>query len=153
MEQEAIVARIEGDHAYIEVGSAQGCGRCHEAGGCQSGVLGRIFRQTPRQFRIRNTIHAAPGERVIVQVADGTMLRAALVVYLLPVLLLVAGAFAGMALGGTANADGGTLVGALVGIAAAGGIGFLVHKRPAGQAMQPVLLRRSSGICLKEASL
>ena len=43
MEQEAIVTRVEGEHAYIEVGGASsGCGRCHEAGGCQSNILGKL---------------------------------------------------------------------------------------------------------------
>jgi sigma-E factor negative regulatory protein RseC len=152
MEQEAIVARIEGDQAYVEVaGAGSGCGRCHEAGGCQSGVLGQIFRRAPRQFRMGNSIGAAPGERVVVMVADGAMLRAALLTYLVPVVLLIIGAFAGTILGGAASADAGALLGALLGLAVAVAAGHVIHKGPAGEAMRPILLRKSSGICIKEA--
>lgn len=152
MEQEAIVARIEGDQAYVEVaGAGSGCGRCHEAGGCQSGVLGQIFRQAPRQFRMANSIGAAPGERVVVMVADGAMLRAALLTYLVPVVLLIIGAFAGTLLGGAASADAGALLGGMLGLAVAVAAGHVIHKGPAGEAMRPILLRKSSGICIKEA--
>ena len=50
MDQEAIVARVEGDHAYVEVGGTGGggCGRCHETGGCQSGGLGQLFNSALR---------------------------------------------------------------------------------------------------------
>ena len=78
MDQEAIVARVEGDHAYVELGGAgAGCGRCHETGGCQSSILGQLFRAKPRQYRIANPIGAVPGDPVIVRVASGSTLRAA----------------------------------------------------------------------------
>ncbi|MDR2239485.1 MAG: SoxR reducing system RseC family protein [Zoogloeaceae bacterium] len=115
MEQEAIVARVEGGHACVEIGSGGGCGHCHEAGGCQSGILGRIFRNKPRQFRLPNHIGAMPGERVIVRVDEGATLRAALLTYLLPALCLLLGAAAGAALNG--GGDAGAALGALAGFA------------------------------------
>lgn len=152
MKQEAIVARIEGDQAYVEVaGAGQGCGRCHEAGGCQSGILSQMFRQAPRQFRIHNTIGAAPGEHVVVCVAEGATLRAALLAYLVPVLLLIAGAFAGTIFGGAENADAGALLGSLFGLALAGAAGYVIRRGPSGQAMQPILVSKSASVCFKEA--
>lgn len=152
MEQEAIVARIEGDQAYVEVaGAGSGCGRCHEDGGCQSGVLGQIFRHGPRQFRIANTIGAVPGEHVVIFAADGAMLRATLVAYLVPVALIIVGAFGGTAFVDAASADAGALLGALLGLAMAAMAAYVIHKRPAWQAMRPILLRKSSGICIKES--
>lgn len=151
MEQEAIVVRIEGDQAYVElVGTGQGCGHCHEEGGCQSGILSQIFRQAPRQFRIHNAIGAVTGERVVVLVADGATLRAALLAYLVPALLLIVGALAGTILGGTANSDAGTLLGALFGLALAGIAGYTVRRGASGQAILPALVRKNSSVCFKE---
>ena len=97
MESTAIVTRIEGQHAMVEVSPvAAGCGRCHEAGGCGSGMLNKSLR--PQQlsiYRLPNLVGAAVGDRVIISVPEGSVLRAALLAYLLPVLLLIAGAAVG----------------------------------------------------------
>lgn len=95
MESSAIVTRIEGQFALVEVSSvASGCGRCHEAGGCGSGLLNKSLR--PRcNYRLPNLISAAVGDRVILSVPEGAVLRAALLAYLLPILLLIAGAAVG----------------------------------------------------------
>lgn len=151
MDQEAIVARIEGDHAYVEVGGA-GCGRCHETGGCQSGILGQLFSSKPRQFRIANRIGAAPGDRVVVRVAEGATLRAALLTYVLPVLSLLLGAVAGTALGEAGNNGAYAALGALAGLATGVLAGLTLHRARIGEIAEPVLIRRSSSLCLsKEA--
>lgn len=154
MDQEAIVARVEGDHAYVEVGgTGAGCGRCHEAGGCQSGILGQLFRSRPRQYRIANPIGAVPGEWVIVRVADGATLRAVLLTYALPVLFLLLGAAAGSVLGGEgANNDFTTALGALLGLAVGSLSGLCLRRVSAGTVEIPILVRRySPQSILKEA--
>lgn len=153
MDQDAVVARVEGDHAYIEVGGAgAGCGRCHEAGGCQNSILGQLFSNKPRQFRIANRIGAVPGDHVVVRVSEGATLRAALLTYLLPVLLLLFGAGAGAALGEAASSDAATALGALAGLAIGVLSGLTLRKARFGKIAEPVLIRRSSSLCLsKEA--
>lgn len=149
MDQEAIVARIEGDHAYVEVGSS-GCGRCHETGGCQSGILGQLFSGKPRQFRIANRIGAVPGDRVVVSVAGGATLHATLLIYILPVLFLLLGAVAGTTLG--ENSDAAAALGALAGLAIGVLAGLTLRQARIGRIAEPVLIRRSSSLCLsKEA--
>jgi sigma-E factor negative regulatory protein RseC len=153
MEQEAIVTAVDHGLASVEVvGSGSGCGRCHEAGGCQSGMLGRMFRQAPRQFRIANSIAAAPGERVVVRIADAAVLRAALVTYFLPALLIVAGAFAGTAIGDTGNSDSAALTGAFLGLCAALATGYWLRRGLPEEAMRPILVRKSKAICYKESA-
>ena len=153
MDQEAIVARVEGDQAYVEVGDASaGCGRCHEAGGCQSSILGQLFRTKPRQYRIANPIGAVPGDRVIVRVANGSTLRAALLIYALPVLFLILGAVAGTAFGGDGNSDSAAALGALLGLAIGILSGLIVRRGPVGKVEEPILIRRNSTYCIsKEA--
>jgi sigma-E factor negative regulatory protein RseC len=138
MDQEAIVARVEGDHAYVEVGGTGGggCGRCHETGGCQSGVLGQLFNSKPRQFCIANRIGAIPGERVVVALADGATLRAALLTYALPVLSILLGA-------ATASTAMGALAGLAIGVLA----GLTLRRTRIGKIVEPVIIRRSSSFC------
>lgn len=143
MEQEAVVASVAGKHAYLELGGG-GCAHCHQAGGCQSGVLGRMFRAGPRQFRIPNSIGAAPGDHVIVRVAKGATLRAALVAYVLPVLLLLFGAIAGNAIGDTGGGDVATAIGALSGFALGVLSGLTLRKTSIVRIESPTLLRSDS---------
>lgn len=143
MDQEAIVARLDGDHAYVEVGGA-GCGRCHETGGCQSGMLGQLFRTRPRLFRLANSIGAVPGDPVVVRVAEGAALRAALLIYALPVAFLLLGAVAGTALGDAANNDAAAAIGALSGFVVGVLSGLTLRKVSISRIAQPVLLRPNS---------
>ncbi len=149
MDQEAIVARVEGNQAYVEVGGAgAGCGRCHETGGCQSSILGQMFRTRPRQYRIANPIGAAPGDPVIVRVASGSTLRAALLIYALPVLGLLLGAVAGTALGGDGDGDAMAALGALLGLVVGILSGFILRVRQVGKVQDPILVRRNSSYCI-----
>lgn len=153
MDQEAIVARVEGDQAYVEVGGAgAGCGRCHEAGGCQSGILGQLFRSKPQQFRLANPIGAVPGERVVVRVADGATLRAALLAYAMPVLFLLAGTISGAAWAeaGAGSGDAAAALGGLVGFAIGVLTGLTLRKARIGKVAEPILVRRSTSICLSK---
>ncbi len=143
MEREAVVARIEGNQAYVELlGEASGCGRCHETGGCQSGILGQLFCARPRQFCMDNPIAAAPGEHVIVRVEEGAALRAALLVYVLPLALLLLGALAGATLGEGGSRDAATAMGALAGLIAGVLAGLTFRKTRFARIAQPVLIRR-----------
>lgn len=143
MEQEAVIARVAGKHAFLEVGGG-GCGQCHETGGCQSGVLGRLFGGKPRQFRILNSIGAVPGDHVIVRVAEGATLLAALLAYVLPVLSLLVGAIAGNAIGDGGNGDVATALGALSGFAVGVLSGLTLRKTGIGRIEGPALVRRIS---------
>lgn len=147
MEQEAIVASVEGDHAYVEVGSTgAGCGRCHEKGGCQGSILGQLFRSRPRLFRIANPIGAAPGDHVIVRVAEGATLHAALLIYVLPLMCLLLGAIVGTVLAGAgkSNSDAAAALGALAGFALGVLSGLTLRRAPMGNVAKPVLLRHRS---------
>ena len=121
MESKAIVSRIEGQFAVVEVMPAgSGCGRCHEAGGCGSNLLNQSLRPKKLNFyRLPNRIGAKVGDCVVVAVPEGAVLRAAALAYLLPVLFLIVGAAIGTAL---SDHDVSALAGAGAGLA----LGLLV---------------------------
>ena len=117
---EARVVAAEGREVWVEVpGRAPICGSCATADACQTGLLG--MEAGPRRYRLENRIGARVGDRVQLTVADGTVWRASLLSYVLPLLLAIGGA----AIGQFAAGDAGALLGTLAGL----GCGLVLLRR------------------------
>ena len=86
MTQIATVERIlDADHAEISVPRKSACGHdCEECAGC--GVSGASV-----YARASNPIGAQPGQKVVVESSTKKMLRIVVLVYLIPVVLFLAG--------------------------------------------------------------
>ena len=86
MTQIATVERIlDADYAEISVPRKSACGHdCEECAGC--GVTGAAVRA-----KASNPIGARPGQKVVVQSDTQKMLRIVALVYLIPVVLFLAG--------------------------------------------------------------
>ncbi len=110
---EARVISLDGELAAIEVAALpSACGKCGERGGCGKPEAG------PRRYVVRNAIGACPGDRVMVAVPDGAVLKAAALSYLMPLLLVIGGAAAATAwLGEGLPAVAGAALGLLAGLA------------------------------------
>lgn len=107
---DAVVVDVSGSEVWVEVPArASACGNCKTADVCQGGLLG--LSAGPRRYRLDNLIGARVGDRVSLTVADGTLWRAALASYLLPVLLAIGGAVIGQSVAGDVWAVMGTLIG------------------------------------------
>jgi sigma-E factor negative regulatory protein RseC len=109
---DAVVSTLEGDLAVLDVKPMTGCGRCLEPGGCGGGLS--IGSTCVRQYRVVNGIGAKPGDRVVVRIADGVILRAAWQAYGVPGLLAILGAALGY---GLAGGEGAAVIGAACGLA------------------------------------
>ncbi|GAB4278317.1 MAG: hypothetical protein Kow0092_34120 [Deferrisomatales bacterium] len=94
IEEQGVVVRAGAGKALVRTersGACEGCaarGACAHLGGSREA---QVWADDPLGVR--------PGERVVIAVPEGTVLRAGFLVYLLPVAALVAGAVAGNALG------------------------------------------------------
>lgn len=107
---DAVVVETAGTDAWVEVsGRAPTCGNCKGTDACQGSLLG--LNAGPRRYLLENRIGARVGDRVQLSVADGTVWRATLASYVLPLLLAIAGAVIGQSLSGDAWAATGTLAG------------------------------------------
>lgn len=115
---EACVVAVTSDNkVWVEVPARlAACDHCPNPIGCQTGLLGQTNQ--PRRYLMRNTLDLRVGDQVSLAVAEGTIFRAALASYGIPLLLALSGAIAGQWLAG----DGIAALGALVGLA----IGFLL---------------------------
>ncbi len=125
LETRARIIKIDGEKALIQADPGLGCEQC-KGKGCGSSKLGQLFCSTPRQFEVENSIHAKLGDDVIVAVEEGVVLRGIGLVYVLPLLLMLAGALIGSVwLNDTEQHDGYAVIGALLGLL----IGFVLAKR------------------------
>lgn len=108
---DAVVIEVNGGEVVVELPArAAACGNCKDSVACQDGVLGV---GGARRYRLANRIGARVGDHVQLGIADGLLWRASLASYVLPLLLALAAAWAGQALGG----DGAAVVGLLFGLA------------------------------------
>ncbi|MCC7311004.1 MAG: SoxR reducing system RseC family protein [Sulfuritalea sp.] len=117
---EATVVAVKGHEVWVEVPErAPSCGNCKTVDACQTGLLGR--GSGPRRYLLENRIGAGVGDHVQLTVADGTVWRASLLSYVLPLLLAIGAA----AIGQFAAGDSGAVIGTLAGI----GCGLLLLRR------------------------
>lgn len=140
MRARGVVRRLEGADAWVDVSAAEGCGRCHEEGGCGGISIAAPFGRGTRTLRVPNDIDARPGEPVGVVVSDALPVRAAMLTYGWPVLGVLGGAALGTMLSGEAPGDLPALIGAVAG-------GALLFWR--GWVRSRVLMDRTLGLRLE----
>jgi sigma-E factor negative regulatory protein RseC len=114
IEISATVVSLDGEHAFVRV-ARQGCGRCHEPGGCGGGHLVHAFCTSPETYRVNNARGARVGEEVKIVIHERTLLRGAIAGYGFPLVTLFLGAALGLVLAG----ETGSMIGAAFGLAVA----------------------------------
>ncbi len=136
VETPARVVRLQGDAAWVRVETPESCGAC-SGKGCGASLYARILHPREPEYRVANPISAQPGERVVIGIEDGAVLRAVACAYLIPLALLTLGAIVGSAFG-----EGTAVAGGLLGLV----LGLLRMRRRAVTA-SPVILRRAAQGC------
>src|SRR5574339_878799 len=91
LEQTARVIKTAADGVWVEAVEPSGCGTCGGQG-CSSRRIAELFQRRPRHFLVDCNLELAPGERVVVGIAHGSVLKTALRLYGLPLALMLAGA-------------------------------------------------------------
>lgn len=132
LEQTAKVIKTATDGVWVQAVEPSGCGTCGGQG-CSSRRIAELFQRKPRQFLVDCDLALSPGDRIVVGIAEGSVLRSALRAYGLPLGFMLAGALLAQAL---QPGDGPAVVGMVLG----GGLGFLLSR--GGRAARPVVLRR-----------
>ena len=91
----ATIVQLQGDEAAVQTTSGAGCGSCSSEGGCGSSKLTQLFCSKQPLFFVHNEIGAKVGDEVEVELPDGVLLRSSMQMYVLPLLLLLAGGLFG----------------------------------------------------------
>lgn len=149
IEERGRVTAVGRGLAEVECERRSACGSCSVNGACGTSLLERFFGRKPRILSVRNPIGAKPGETVVVGISEGALLQAAFMAYLLPLVTML-GAAAGSAWLADellpAWSEGlsllGALVGLVVGLCWAGGLGA---RHSGDTRFEAVILRRGSG--------
>jgi sigma-E factor negative regulatory protein RseC len=113
-EAKGTVTALDGDFAFVRI-AGEGCGRCHEIGGCGGNNLAQIFCSSSQIHRVLNPRGAQVGEEVVIVIRERALFHSALAGYVLPLLGLFLGAALGLGLAG----EIGSMIGALSGLLAA----------------------------------
>jgi sigma-E factor negative regulatory protein RseC len=132
LEQTAEVIKTAADGIWVQAVEPSGCGTCGGQG-CASRRIAEMFQRKPRNFLVDCDLSLAPGDRIVVGIARGSVLRSALRAYGLPLGLMLAGALLAQAV---QPGDGPAVVGMLLG----GVAGWLTAR--GSRAARPVVLRR-----------
>lgn len=120
MTQNGVVTKLLGNgraEVAVERGTACG-GHCD---GCETCIYASTLR-----IAAENDVYARPGDRVILESGTGGVIGAAMLVYLVPVLMF----FVGYAVGAAAGlGQGMCVVTSLAGAAAGGAVAVLIGRR------------------------
>ena len=119
--EEGVVETIDGAKARVRVEKSSACAHCGSRDSCDVSA-GRAM-----VIDAANDVDARVGDRVRVSVPEGSFLKLTVMVYLLPVVALIAGAYAGGVVGGYFPAD--PAAASVMGGMGAVGITFLVLRR------------------------
>ena len=107
MTQDAIVVKcLPNDMAEVVVTRTTACGS--NCGNCESCIF-----QSELKTPARNLIGAKPGQRVVIESQSSKVYGAIILVYIMPILLALAGYFAVYALGGS---EGLCVLGTFIGL-------------------------------------
>lgn len=118
MRTKAFVMETKEDRAHVLVFRQEACGSCSASGACTA-------KQASDQW-IDNTIHAKPGNLVVLEMKEGTYLRSVFLLYVLPLLLFLGGLFLTYALSGK---EVWAFFGGLAGLVIFAGLARLIEKR------------------------
>lgn len=125
MQTKARVTAIDGKYATVEVQRTSACEGCHKAtdGGCS--VCSMLGSDRKMAARARNTVGAAVGDIVMIESKTSRMLWYALLVFILPIVLCIAGWFIASAI---TESQGLRVLGAAIGFVATF-IGVFVYSK------------------------
>lgn len=136
LEQTAEVIHTASDGVWVQAVEPSGCGTCGGQG-CSSRRIAELFQRKPRNFLVDCDLALAPGDRVVIGIAHGSVLKSATRAYGLPLGLMLGGALLAQAV---QPGDGAALTGMLIG----GAVGWLLAR--GGRTARPVVLRRENRI-------
>lgn len=101
IEEIATVIKTEGEMMSVEIQRQSSCGACSVKSGCGTNLIASLFGKRRAMLSLPNTIHARPGDRVVLGIRENDLVTGSIRLYLLPLAGLLLGALAGHLLAGT----------------------------------------------------
>lgn len=147
--EQGIVEEVLGHSVVVRIQRSAACASCDSKGLC------RDMADKTMRLELENNIHAKEGDRVEITIRSGALAKISLLLYMIPAVALVVGAYGGARLGGLAGADS-TLASIVGGLGAMGAIFYLIARmdkaRGVREEFKPRLTRILSGTGVPEIS-
>ncbi len=89
IEESAHVLSCKGEFAYLETKPQSSCGGCASSGVCGTGVFSKVFGNKKTAVRVVNSIHAKPGDLVIIGLQESALSKISLVFYMVPIVSMI----------------------------------------------------------------
>lgn len=93
--ENATVVLIENNQTWIETQRKSSCGQCSANKGCGTSVLSKVLGNKLSKMKAINKIDAKVGDQVVVGLNEGSLLKGAFIIYMLPLLFLFLFSLAG----------------------------------------------------------
>lgn len=92
LEETGIVVAIDNDQAWVQTIRKSACSSCEAKSGCGQGVLARISDGKANQVLVSNSLELKVGDEVLIGIPEELLIKASVMVYLLPLLVMIASA-------------------------------------------------------------
>lgn len=139
VEEQGRVVEVWGSTARVQTLSGSACQSCRVRGGCGQRMMAEMAGNRKLHINLDNSIAAQAGDQVTLGIAEQALLRASVVVYLVPLIGLLAGALVGDQL--FRLSDGGTAWAAFTGMVLFFLLGKRALKRVNPGRFKPVLIK------------
>ena len=90
IEELAVVVKIENHQVWVERGQNSACGGCRQKASCTTNALGSVLKK--KSVPVDSDIQLKTGDEVMVAIDETLLLRASLLLYLVPLVGLFTGA-------------------------------------------------------------
>ncbi|GAA4363548.1 SoxR reducing system RseC family protein [Kangiella marina] len=135
------VIAAEGETVWVQTQSKTGCSSCKVSSTCGSGIVNKAFSHKVFVTPLKNTLNAHINDEVEVGIPEDLVLKASLVVYLLPLICLIL-ALATSSVILPDLTELGSIISAVIGLAVGFiGVRWFASRQSAQQQLEPVLLK------------
>ena len=115
--ESATVLRVQGAVVWVSCRAQAGCQRCAEGRGCGGGIFSRLLGDRLREIKtVSDRTDLQIGDQVVIGLGDSALLKAALIMYLMPLILMFVSAVV-FSIASAGHGDLPALLGAVVGLA------------------------------------
>jgi sigma-E factor negative regulatory protein RseC len=90
IEELALVVKIDNHQVWVESGQSSGCGGCQQKASCTTNAIGSVLKK--KSVPVDCDIQLKTGDEVVVAIDENLLLRASLLLYLMPLIALFTGA-------------------------------------------------------------
>lgn len=98
--ERAIVLQVQSDQALIQTQRRSACQSCQLENSCGQGLISKMSSERSMQLWLNNALNAQVGQTVTISIPDEGLLKASILMFVIPLLLMLVGAGAGMQLFG-----------------------------------------------------